>query len=62
MPDWNKVREDFPITKKYAYLANAAIASEILSGCLKSRTNIMGGMGSENGRDKRSVRELYWST
>jgi cysteine desulfurase / selenocysteine lyase len=26
MPDWNKVREDFPITKKYTYLANAAIA------------------------------------
>jgi cysteine desulfurase/selenocysteine lyase len=26
MPDWNKLRDDFPITKKYAYLANAAIA------------------------------------
>jgi selenocysteine lyase/cysteine desulfurase len=26
MPDWNKLRGDFPITKKYAYLANAAIA------------------------------------
>lgn len=26
MPDWNKLREDFPITKKYTYLANAAIA------------------------------------
>jgi cysteine desulfurase/selenocysteine lyase len=26
MPDWVKLRDDFPITKKYAYLANAAIA------------------------------------
>ena len=26
MPDWNKLRHDFPITMKYAYLANAAIA------------------------------------
>jgi selenocysteine lyase/cysteine desulfurase len=26
MPDWNKLRDEFPITKKYAYLANAAIA------------------------------------
>jgi len=26
MPSWNKLRDDFPITKKYAYLANAAIA------------------------------------
>jgi len=26
MPNWSKLREDFPITKKYAYLANAAIA------------------------------------
>ncbi|MFZ0511785.1 MAG: aminotransferase class V-fold PLP-dependent enzyme [Candidatus Nitrosopolaris sp.] len=26
MPDWNKLRHDFPITKKYVYLANAAIA------------------------------------
>jgi cysteine desulfurase/selenocysteine lyase len=25
MPDWVKLRDDFPITKKYAYLANAAI-------------------------------------
>ena len=26
MPDWNNLREDFPIIKKYTYLANAAIA------------------------------------
>jgi hypothetical protein len=26
MPDWVKLRDDFPITKKYTYLANAAIA------------------------------------
>jgi cysteine desulfurase/selenocysteine lyase len=26
MPDWVRLRDDFPITKKYAYLANAAIA------------------------------------
>jgi cysteine desulfurase/selenocysteine lyase len=26
MPDWNKFRDDFPTTKKYAYLDNAAIA------------------------------------
>jgi cysteine desulfurase / selenocysteine lyase len=26
MPDWVKLRDEFPITKKYAYLANAAIA------------------------------------
>lgn len=26
MPDWVKLRDDFPITKKYAYLANAPIA------------------------------------
>ena len=26
MLDWVKLRDDFPITKKYAYLANAAIA------------------------------------
>jgi cysteine desulfurase / selenocysteine lyase len=26
MPDWNKLRSDFPITKRYTYLANAAIA------------------------------------
>jgi cysteine desulfurase / selenocysteine lyase len=26
MPDWVKLREDFPITKKYTYFANAAIA------------------------------------
>lgn len=26
MPDWNKLRSDFPITKKYTYLANAAVA------------------------------------
>ena len=26
MPDWIRLRDDFPITKKYAYLANAAIA------------------------------------
>jgi hypothetical protein len=26
MPDWNKLRDDFPIATKYAYLANAAIA------------------------------------
>ena len=26
MPDWNKLRQDFPVTTKYAYLANAAIA------------------------------------
>jgi len=26
MPDWVKLRDDFPITKKYSYLANAAIA------------------------------------
>jgi cysteine desulfurase / selenocysteine lyase len=26
MPDWVKLREDFPITKKYSYLATAAIA------------------------------------
>lgn len=26
MPDWDKLRNDFPITKKYVYLANAAIA------------------------------------
>jgi len=26
MPDWNKLRDDFPIATKYAYLATAAIA------------------------------------
>jgi selenocysteine lyase/cysteine desulfurase len=26
MPDWNKLRDDFPITNRYVYLANAAIA------------------------------------
>ncbi len=26
MPDWNKLRDDFPVTKNYVYLANAAIA------------------------------------
>jgi selenocysteine lyase/cysteine desulfurase len=26
MPAWNKLRDDFPITKKYVYLANTAIA------------------------------------
>ncbi|HET7147327.1 MAG TPA: aminotransferase class V-fold PLP-dependent enzyme [Candidatus Nitrosopolaris sp.] len=26
MPDWVKLRDDFPITKKYTYLANAAVA------------------------------------
>jgi selenocysteine lyase/cysteine desulfurase len=26
MPNWSKLREDFPITKEYVYLANAAIA------------------------------------
>ena len=26
MPNWNKLRDDFPITKKCTYLANAAIA------------------------------------
>lgn len=26
MPDWNKFRDDFPTTKKYVYLDNAAIA------------------------------------
>ncbi|HXX97137.1 MAG TPA: aminotransferase class V-fold PLP-dependent enzyme [Candidatus Bathyarchaeia archaeon] len=25
MPDWDKLREDFPVTKRYTYLANAAI-------------------------------------
>ena len=25
MPDWNELRDDFPITKKYVYLANAAV-------------------------------------
>ena len=25
MPDWDKLREDFPVTIKYCYLANAAI-------------------------------------
>src|SRR6187399_356078 len=25
MPDWDKLREDFPVTRKYCYLANAAI-------------------------------------
>jgi len=25
MPDWDELREDFPVTKKYTYLANAAI-------------------------------------
>jgi selenocysteine lyase/cysteine desulfurase len=26
MPNWNKLRDDFAVTKKYVYLANAAIA------------------------------------
>lgn len=26
MPDWVRLRDDFPVTKKYAYLANAAIS------------------------------------
>ena len=26
MPNWNKLRDDFSVTKKYVYLANAAIA------------------------------------
>jgi cysteine desulfurase / selenocysteine lyase len=25
MPDWDELREDFPVTKRYTYLANAAI-------------------------------------
>ena len=25
MPNWDKLREDFPVTRKYSYLANAAI-------------------------------------
>src|ERR1041384_5111559 len=26
MPKWENIRDDFPITKKYTYLANAAVA------------------------------------
>jgi len=25
MPDWDQLREDFPVTRRYTYLANAAI-------------------------------------
>jgi selenocysteine lyase/cysteine desulfurase len=25
-PDWNKYRDDFPVTQKYTYLNNAAIS------------------------------------
>ncbi|MGB8935397.1 MAG: aminotransferase class V-fold PLP-dependent enzyme [Candidatus Nitrosopolaris sp.] len=25
MPDWNELRDDFPVTKRYVYLANAAV-------------------------------------
>ena len=51
MPDWNKLRDDFPITKKYVYLANATIApipmlvynevSKFYQDSTKPRTNIM---------------------
>lgn len=26
MPNWDNIRDDFPIIKKYTYLANAAVA------------------------------------